>query len=85
MLTALNHPQPATPSKIDNSTACGFVNDALKKKRSKAWNVRYHWLSGQSTFDNFLFIAIKEATIMLIATQNIMILLILLIIGTRMY
>ena len=36
MLTALDHLRPATPTKTDNSTASDFVNDALKKKRSKA-------------------------------------------------
>ena len=71
MLTALDHLQPATPEKTDNSTASGFVNDTLKKKRSKACDVRYHWLSDQSSLDNFLYIGIREPTIMLITTQNI--------------
>ena len=53
ILTALYHLQPATPTKTDNSTASCFVNDTLKKKRSKAWDIRYHWLSDQSSLDNF--------------------------------
>ena len=84
MLTALNHPQTAIPSKIDSSTICGFVNDILKKKRSKAWDVRYHWSSDQSTLDHILFIRIKGATIKLIITQNIMFLFIIVITGTYM-
>ena len=45
--------QSATPSKMDNSTVFGFVNDTLKKKSSKAWNVRYHCSSDESTLDKF--------------------------------
>ena len=41
---ALGHPQPAVPIKTDNATAASFVDDTLKQKRSKAWDVRYHWL-----------------------------------------
>ena len=61
MLTALDHLQPATPARTDNSTASGFVNDTLKKKRSKAWDVRYHWLSDQSSLVN-LFIYWDKGT-----------------------
>ena len=53
MCEALAHEQPPTPSKTDNSTADSFVNDTLKKKRSKSWDVRYHWLSDQSEMNNF--------------------------------
>ena len=42
MLKALRHEQPPTPVKTDNATAASFVTDMLKKKRSKAWDVRYH-------------------------------------------
>ena len=45
MLEALGHPQRATAVKTDNSTASSFVQDLLKQKRSKSWDVRYHWLS----------------------------------------
>ena len=84
ILTVLNHPKPATPSKTDNFTACGFVNNILNKKRNKAWDVRYHWSSDQSTLDHILFIRIKGATIKLIITQNIMFLFIIVITGTYM-
>ena len=36
ILKALNHPQPPTPLKTDNSTATGFVYDNIHQKRSKA-------------------------------------------------
>ena len=84
MLTALDHLQPATPARTDNSTSSGFVNDTLKKKSSKAWDVRYHWLSDQSSLDTFLFIGIREPTIILITTQNITLLHIILIHGRNM-
>ena len=78
------HLQSATPSEMDNSTVFGFVNDTLKKKSSKAWNVRYHCSSDQSTLDKNCLIGIREATIMPITTQNITLLLTILILETYM-
>ena len=42
LLTALGHPQPMIPIKIDNAMAASFVADTLKSKRIKSWNGRYH-------------------------------------------
>ena len=53
MLEALGHPQVAIPVKTDNATAASFVTDTLKQKRSKAWDVRYHWLSEQQALKTF--------------------------------
>ena len=53
MFKALHHPQPATPTKTDNSTAANFVIDTIKKKRSKFWDKEYHWLCDQQTLNNF--------------------------------
>jgi hypothetical protein len=33
------------PLRTDNSTAYGIVNETIKKKRSKAMDMRYHWLT----------------------------------------
>ena len=44
MLTALGHEQGPTPVKTDNQTASAFVNNTLKAKRSKTWDMRYFWL-----------------------------------------
>ena len=44
MLIALGHPQPPTPINTDNATAQGIVNDTMKQKRSKAMDMRYHWI-----------------------------------------
>ena len=53
MLHALGHPQAATPVKIDNKSAAQFVSDTIKHKRSKAWNMIYHWLAEKQAEDTF--------------------------------
>jgi hypothetical protein len=53
-LTELGHTQPPTPLRTDNSTAFGIVNEKIKQKRSKAMDMRYHWLTDrvcQKQFD----------------------------------
>ena len=45
MLSALGHKQASTPVKTDSSTAASFVKNLIKQRRSKSWDVRYHWLS----------------------------------------
>jgi hypothetical protein len=44
-LTELGHIQPPTPLRTDNSTAFGILNETMKQKRSKAMDMRYHWLT----------------------------------------
>jgi hypothetical protein len=44
-LTELGHTQPPTPLQTDNSTVFGIVNKTIKQKRSKAMDIRYHWLT----------------------------------------
>jgi hypothetical protein len=44
-LNELGHIQPATPLHADNSTAVGILNETIKQKRSKAMDMRYHWLT----------------------------------------
>jgi hypothetical protein len=44
-LTELGHQQPATPLRTDNSTAFQILNETIKQKRSKAMDMRYHWLT----------------------------------------
>jgi hypothetical protein len=53
-LTELGHKQPPTPMRTDNSTALGILNETIKHKRSKAMDMRYHWLTDrvrQQQFD----------------------------------
>ena len=47
ILHALGHPQTQIPIKTDNATASAFVHSTIKQKRSKAWDICYHWLSEQ--------------------------------------
>jgi hypothetical protein len=44
-LTELGHIQPPTPLGTDNSTALGILNETIRQKRSKAMDMRYHWLT----------------------------------------
>ena len=53
MLMSLDHPQPATPVKTDNSEAASFVKDTLKKNRSKSRDVYYHCIVDQISQDHF--------------------------------
>jgi hypothetical protein len=53
-LTELGHIQPPTPLRTDNSTAFGILNETIKQKKSKATDMRYHWLTDrvrQKQFD----------------------------------
>jgi hypothetical protein len=44
-LAELGHIQSPTPLRTDNSTAFGILNETIKQKRSKAMNMRYHWIT----------------------------------------
>jgi hypothetical protein len=43
-LTDLGYPQSGTPIISDNTTAIGFANNSVRLKRSKAIDMRYHWI-----------------------------------------
>ena len=49
LLESLGHPQPPTPIKTDNTTANGFVHSNINQKRSKSWDMRFHWLKDKTT------------------------------------
>lgn len=44
MLQDLGHKQPPTPLKTDNTTTLGILNSNIRQKRSKAFDMRFHWL-----------------------------------------
>jgi hypothetical protein len=53
-LDELGHIQPETSLLTNKSTAFGIFNETIKKKRSKAMDMRYHWLTDrvrQKQFD----------------------------------
>jgi hypothetical protein len=53
-LAELGHPQPPTPMQVDNTTMEAFANDTLKQKRSKAMDMRWHWLKDRVRQGQFL-------------------------------
>ena len=54
LLFGLGHPQPSTPIQVDNSTADGFANDAIKQKQSRATNMRFYWIRDRTSQGQFL-------------------------------
>ena len=48
MLEEMGHPQPPTPVQTDNSTADGIINLRVMPKRTKAMDMRFHWLRDRS-------------------------------------
>ena len=48
-LDALDHPQPQTPVKTDNTTSDSFVHSNIRKRRSKTWYMRFNWLRDKET------------------------------------
>ena len=71
MLTVLGHEQGPTPVKTDNQTASAFVNNTLKAKRSKTWDMRYFWLKDRISQAQFMFIGKKDPITMEITGLNI--------------
>eukprot|EP00804_Cyclotella_cryptica_P019220 CCRYP_006117-RA/>CCRYP_006117-RA protein AED:0.10 eAED:0.09 QI:0/0/0/1/0/0/4/0/1232 len=53
LLNELGHPQPPTPIQIDNSTALGVVTNIIQPKRTKAMDMRFHWLRCQENQKQF--------------------------------
>ena len=52
LLEILGHKQTPTKIKTDNSTAASFVKEMIKQKRSKSWDMRYHWIRDQQNQKN---------------------------------
>ncbi len=44
ILHEMGHPQPRTPILTDNTTAEGVINKKIQPKRTKAMDMRFHWL-----------------------------------------
>ena len=53
-LEELGHPQPQTPLKTDNSTAAGIVTSSIRQKKSKAMDMRFHWVKDRVSQKHFL-------------------------------
>ena len=44
ILEEMGHKQPPTPLQTDNKAAEGIINRTVQKKRTKAMDMRFHWL-----------------------------------------
>jgi hypothetical protein len=53
-LTELGHTHPPTPLRTYNSTAFGLLNETFKHKRSKAMDMRYHWMTDRVRQKQFI-------------------------------
>jgi hypothetical protein len=50
ILEEMGHPQPPTPVQTDNSTADRVINSRVQPKRTKAMDMRFHWLRDRGVF-----------------------------------
>eukprot|EP00804_Cyclotella_cryptica_P008147 CCRYP_004624-RA/>CCRYP_004624-RA protein AED:0.13 eAED:0.13 QI:0/0/0/1/0/0/3/0/1209 len=55
ILEELGHKQPPTPIQTDNSTAEGIINNRVQPKRTKAMDMRFHWLRDRANQKQFRF------------------------------
>jgi len=53
LLLELGHPQPPTPIQMDNTTAEGVINNTIQPKRTKAMDMRFHWLRDREARSQF--------------------------------
>ncbi len=62
ILADLGYPQPPTTILCDNTTAIGLANDNIKMKRSKAMDMRFHWIRDRVRRNQFylVYIPTKE-------------------------
>ena len=52
-LIEMRHPQPPTPIQVENSTAFVIANKSIKQKRSKAMDMRFHWIHDRILQEHF--------------------------------
>jgi hypothetical protein len=55
ILEELGHKQPPTPMQTDNSMAEGVINSKVQPKRTKAMDMRFHWLRDRECQKQFRF------------------------------
>ena len=54
-LEEMGHKQPTTPMQVDNSTAIGVANNKIQPRRTKAMDMRFHWLRDREAQRQFNF------------------------------
>ena len=55
ILAEMGHSQPPTPIQTDNATAEGVINGKVQPRRTKAMDMRFHWLRDRATQLQFRF------------------------------
>ena len=55
-LEEMQWPQPPTPITVDNSTVAGLARDTIKANKSRAMDMRLHWIQDQAQQRQFLVI-----------------------------
>jgi hypothetical protein len=53
ILEELGHKQPPTPLQTDNSMAEAVINGKVQPKRTKAMDMRFHWLRDRECQEQF--------------------------------
>ena len=53
-LTEMCHPQPPTPMEVDNETAMGFLKSKMKKKLSKAIDMKFYLVRYRDNKNQFM-------------------------------
>ena len=53
ILEELGHKQPPTPLQTDNALADAVINGKVQPKRTKAMDMRFHWLRDQEYQQQF--------------------------------
>ena len=53
ILKEMGHPQPRTPIQTNNTTVEGVINNKIQPKRTKAMDMRYHWLRNREAQGQF--------------------------------
>ena len=52
-LIDMNHPQDPTPVQTDNSTASGLADDSIKQQKTRAIDMRFHWIRDRQQQQHF--------------------------------
>ena len=55
ILQELGHKQPRTPMQTDNTTAEAIINNKVQPKRTKAMDMRFHWLRDRELQEQLRF------------------------------
>ena len=55
LLHCLGHIQPPTPIKTDNTTALGYIKRTIQQRKSKSWDMQFHWLRDREEQAQFYY------------------------------